>query len=61
MLRKMFNMAEVWGWRGDDTNPCRHVPKYPEIGRTRLITDSELVRIFRQLDRADTESLSTRS
>jgi integrase len=56
-LRKMFNMAEVWGYRGDGTNPCRHVPKYPEIGRTRLITDDELVRIFGQLDRADAEGL----
>jgi integrase len=50
-------MAEVWGHRGDGTNPCRHVPKHPEIGRTRLITDGELVRIFHQLDRADTEGL----
>jgi hypothetical protein len=26
-LRKMFNMAEVWGFRDDGTNPCRHIPK----------------------------------
>ena len=24
-LRKMFNMAEVWGFRDDGTNPCRVV------------------------------------
>lgn len=26
VLRKMFNLAEVWGYRPDGTNPCRHVP-----------------------------------
>ncbi len=29
VLRKMFNLAEVWGLRPDGTNPCRHVPMYP--------------------------------
>jgi integrase len=56
-LRKMFNMAEVWGHRPDGSNPCRHVPKYPEKGKTRLITDAELVRLFAYLDRADAEGL----
>ena len=54
----MFNMAEVWGYRADASNPCRHVPKYPEIGgRTRLITDRELALLFAYLDRADAEGL----
>ena len=39
-LRKMFNMAEVWGYRPDGSNPCKHVQKYPEKGKTRLITDA---------------------
>jgi integrase len=56
-LRKMFNMAEVWGFRDDGTNPCRHIPKYPENGKTRLITDDEMVRLFAYLDRADVEGL----
>jgi integrase len=56
-VRKMFNMAEVWGHRSDGSNPCRHVPKYPEKGKTRLITDDELVRLFAYLDRADAEAL----
>ena len=29
VMRKMFNLAEVWGYRPDGTNPCRHVPMYP--------------------------------
>jgi integrase len=56
-LRKMFNMAEVWGFRDDGTNPCRHIPKYPECGKTRLISDNEMVRLFAYLDRADVEGL----
>jgi integrase len=56
-LRKMFNMAEVWGIRSDGTNPCRHIPKYPETGSTRLLTDNEMIRLFGYLDRADAEGL----
>jgi len=56
-LRKMFNMAEVLGFRDDSTNPCWHIPKYPESGKTRLITDDEMVRLFGYLDRADVEGL----
>jgi integrase len=53
----MFNMAEVWGLRPDGSNPCRHIPKYPENGHTRLITDDELVKLFHYLDRAEREQL----
>jgi integrase len=56
-LRRMFGMAEVWGYRPDGTNPTRHIPKYPQKGRTRLITDDELRRLFAYLDRADAEGL----
>src|SRR3546814_2247285 len=41
VLRKMFNLAEVWGYRPDGTNPCRHVPMYPPGKETRLIVDEE--------------------
>ncbi|MFG1289253.1 tyrosine-type recombinase/integrase [Xanthobacter versatilis] len=56
-VRKMFNMAEVWGMRTDGSNPCRHVPKYPERGKTRLITDGEMRKLFEYLDRAEVEGL----
>lgn len=56
-LRKMFNMAEVWGYREDGTNPCRHIPKYPENGKTRLISDDQMIRLFSYLNRADAEGL----
>ncbi|MEZ0472206.1 tyrosine-type recombinase/integrase [Luteimonas salinilitoris] len=56
-LRKMFNMAELWGIRPDGSNPCRHVPKFPERGKTRLITDEEVGKLFAYLDRAEIEGL----
>ena len=33
---KIFNLAEVWGWRGEKGNPCRHVRKYKESKRERF-------------------------
>jgi integrase len=56
-VRKMFNMAEVWGMRSDGSNPCRHIPKFPERGRTRLITDAELKRLYAYLSKAAAEGL----
>lgn len=57
VIRKMFNMAEVWGMRPDGSNPCRHIPKYPERGKTRLITDAELKRLYAYLNKAEAEGL----
>lgn len=56
-IRKMFNLAELWGYRPDGSNPCRHVPKYPEKGKTRLITDAQMGQLFAYLDKADAEGL----
>ncbi len=56
ILRKMFNLAEVWGFR-PDANPCRHVPMYPPGKQTRLIVDDEMVLIFRQLETLEAEGL----
>lgn len=56
-MRKMFNLAELWGYRPDGSNPCRHVSKYPEKGSTRLITDGQMVKLFAYLDRAEAEGL----
>lgn len=56
-VRKMFNLAELWGYRPDGSNPCRHVPKYPEKGSTRLITDEQMVSLFAYLDRAEVERM----
>lgn len=57
LLRKMFNMAEVWGYRPDGSNPCRHVPRYPQRSATRFITDDEMRRLFAYMDQAEREGL----
>lgn len=57
LLRKMFNLAELWGYRPDGSNPCRHVQKYQEKGSTRFITDEEMRKLFAYLDEAEAEGL----
>ncbi|WP_400564434.1 tyrosine-type recombinase/integrase [Pseudomonas aeruginosa] len=53
VLRKMFNLAEVWGLRPDGSNPCRHVPMYPAGKTTHLISDQDMGKLFRQLDKIE--------
>ena len=45
MLSKMFNLAEVWGLRPDRSNPCRHVEKFRERKRERMLSPAELARL----------------
>lgn len=45
LLSKLFNLAELWGMRPDNTNPCRHVKKFPEHHRERYLTSEELARL----------------
>ena len=54
ILSKMFNLAETWGLRGDNTNPCRHVKKYPEKKRERYLSEEELKRLSAVLEEAKT-------
>jgi integrase len=42
ILRKMLNLAEVWGYRPMNTNPCIRIQKNPESKRERYLTDEEL-------------------
>ncbi|KGG85026.1 MULTISPECIES: tyrosine-type recombinase/integrase [Comamonas] len=57
LVRKMFNLAELWGYRPDGTNPCRHLPKYPEKGSTRLITNEQMTKLFTYFEKAEAEGL----
>jgi integrase len=45
LLSKALNLAEVWGWRPDGSNPCRHVKKYREEKRERFLSQQELARL----------------
>ncbi|MBD9431121.1 integrase arm-type DNA-binding domain-containing protein [Achromobacter sp. ACM03] len=57
VMHKMFNMAEVWGYRPDGTNPCRHVPMYPNGKSTHLISDEDMGKLFRHLATIEAEGL----
>jgi len=41
VMSKMFALAEKWGERPDGTNPCRHVEKYAERKRERMLSAEE--------------------
>ena len=45
VLSKMFNLAERWGLRPDSSNPCRHVEKFGERKRERMLSPVELARL----------------
>ncbi len=44
-LSKMFNLAEVWGWRPENSNPVRKVQRYKEKKCERFLSADELMRV----------------
>jgi integrase len=53
LLSKMFNLAERWGVRPDNTNPVRHVGKYAESKKERYLTADEFERLAKILSEAE--------
>ena len=51
----MFSLAEVWGWRPDGSNPCRHVKRYKEHKRERFLSPEETERLGQVLREAEEE------
>ncbi len=56
LLSKSLHLAEVWGWRQDSTNPCRHIQKYTEEKRERFLSVEELKRLGAVLDEVEREA-----
>lgn len=50
LLSKAMNLAELWGYRPDHSNPCRHVRKYAEKKRERFLNREEIASLMRVLD-----------
>ena len=50
VLSKMFALAEKWGERSDGSNPCRHVEKYVERKRERMLSAQEFGRLADALE-----------
>jgi integrase len=56
LLSHMFTVAERWGLRPYESNPCRGLEKYPEPPRERLLSEVELQRLgsaIRQFEKAE--------
>jgi integrase len=53
LLSKMFSLAETWGYRQDNTNPCRHIEKFEEKKRKRYLKPDELARVGAALSDAE--------
>jgi integrase len=49
LLSKMFNMAEAWGLRDENTNPVRLVKKYAENKRQRFLSPPEIQQLLATL------------
>jgi hypothetical protein len=45
VLSKMFTLAEKWGERPDGSNPCRHIERYAERKRERMLSADEFGRL----------------
>lgn len=57
VLSKMLNMAEEWGLRPENSNPCRHVKKYKEKKRERFLSADEMRRLGDTLRMAEEAGL----
>jgi integrase len=55
LLSKAFNLAELWGYRPNHSNPCLHVKKYKENKRERFLSQGEVSRLMTALDQEEKE------
>lgn len=55
LLSKAFNLAELWGYRPNHSNPCLHIKKYGENKRERFLSQDEISRLMTALDEEEKE------
>lgn len=58
VLSKAFSLAEVWGYRPRNSNPCNEVEKYKESARDRFLSAAEFAALGEALAKAETGSLT---
>src|SRR3990167_8093503 len=46
LLSKALNLAELWGYRPNHSNPCQHIKKYTEQKRERFLSQGEIARLM---------------
>ncbi len=59
LLSKMFSLAEAWGLRADERNPCRGVQRYKESRRERFLSEEEISRLSKVLDEREQSEPNT--
>ncbi len=57
ILSTALNLAEGWGIRAENSNPCRLVKRYPEKHRTRFLNADEVRRLGEAITEAETIGL----
>lgn len=61
LLSKALNLAELWGYRSDGSNPCRHIPKNRENKREYFLSSEELERLATVLSEEEAKGASMSS
>jgi integrase len=59
ILSKAFSLAELWGYRPKNSNPCFGIQKYPEKKKERFLTNAELATLNEILNRQEVVKLSS--
>ncbi len=60
VVSKALSLAESWGMREMNSNPCGRIARYPENHRTRFLRGSEVTRVGEALEEAETIGLPWR-
>ncbi len=59
ILSKAFSLAELWGYRPQNSNPCVGVKAFPELARNRFLSESEFMALGKALALAERGELTT--
>jgi integrase len=57
IFSKALSLAELWGLRTQNSNPCIGIKRYPENQRTRFLRHDELGRLLDAMNEAETIGL----
>lgn len=56
LLSKALNLAELWGYRPNHSNPCLHVKKYTEQKRETFLNQEQIARLMAILNEEEKNS-----
>jgi integrase len=58
LLSKALNLAELWGYRPNHSNPCLHIKKYGENKRERFLSQDEINRLMAVLAEEEAQNIN---